>query len=324
MFKRAILLFAALMVPAQLHADIPVMLDMAAQEDWTFDGRHIPAPETLEQAVETARELLDDGMPRTELSRWLVKVVDRRVTNMNTPERLTDFRNLNPFDALRGQREFDEWRDSNLNQYTETANWAWEHQLGNCEENAGIVYYVLKKAGMGDDVRIMYAGENHTFVVWGMEEGANQADPLSWGEDAIVVDPWYGSAITDMSVIVSDYWFGQDGEALIADRTENHDKDSIVWAERGEASDIDCFVVTAVSGSPHSGEVKILRAYRDRVLRKSPAGAGFIAWYEKWGPVMAFWLRKHPSSMPAARDWIVVPAAAQARDELAKLEGEPS
>ncbi len=48
-----------------------------------------------------------------------------------------------------------------------------------------------------------------------------------------------------------------------------------------------CFVATACYGDPAHDAVRSLRAYRDQVLRQSPAGRRFIAWYYRKGPRMA-------------------------------------
>ncbi len=47
-----------------------------------------------------------------------------------------------------------------------------------------------------------------------------------------------------------------------------------------------CFVATVTLGEG-AGELAVLRAYRDRVLRRHAAGRGFIAWYYRHGPALA-------------------------------------
>ena len=57
-----------------------------------------------------------------------------------------------------------------------------------------------------------------------------------------------------------------------------------------------CFVATAIYGGVESVCVEDLRRFRDRQLAPSRAGRTLIRAYNRVGPPMAAWIRRHPSS----------------------------
>lgn len=56
----------------------------------------------------------------------------------------------------------------------------------------------------------------------------------------------------------------------------------------------DCFIATAAYQSADVWPVRLLREFRERVLRKSGLGRWMIAWYGRLGPPAADWLMHHP------------------------------
>ncbi len=60
------------------------------------------------------------------------------------------------------------------------------------------------------------------------------------------------------------------------------------------ASSGGCFIATAVYGDYDCPQVKVLRRFRDDVLKKSRAGKWFIAFYYRTGPSLAKTVKKHP------------------------------
>lgn len=83
-----------------------------------------------------------------------------------------------------------------------------------------------------------------------------------------------------------------------------------------------CFVATACCGSPEATPVIALRHFRDYILRGSPVGRSFIAWYYQHGPEMAQFLMLHPTLRLVCRALVVEPAAALAHLTLA-IAGRP-
>ena len=70
------------------------------------------------------------------------------------------------------------------------ALWAWQNGVGKCNEHASLVYYILKRSGAGDDLRILEKDSSHLFVAWGVVKGADPNDHASWGYNTLVIDSW--------------------------------------------------------------------------------------------------------------------------------------
>jgi uncharacterized protein (TIGR03437 family) len=70
-----------------------------------------------------------------------------------------------------------------------------------------------------------------------------------------------------------------------------------------------CFVATAAFGSPMAGQVRWLRAFRDRILLPGRAGRAFVSWYYSWSPRAAAWLREHSIARKLTRAFLWVPVA---------------
>jgi hypothetical protein len=76
-----------------------------------------------------------------------------------------------------------------------------------------------------------------------------------------------------------------------------------------------CFIAAAAT-SPSSPEVSALRAFRDRYLLRSRAGAGMVRLYEAISPPIAERIRRHRALRLAARHLLVKPAALVAKISL--------
>jgi hypothetical protein len=61
-----------------------------------------------------------------------------------------------------------------------------------------------------------------------------------------------------------------------------------------------CFIATASYGSLDAAPVRLLRAFRDRVLKRFDAGRAFVGWYYSWSPHAAAWLEERPHFRGAA------------------------
>lgn len=68
-----------------------------------------------------------------------------------------------------------------------------------------------------------------------------------------------------------------------------------------------CFIATACFGSPFADEVVLLRRFRDRVLRRSRAGRGFVRLYNAVSPPIARWLQRKSIARCAVRDLAIRP-----------------
>lgn len=63
---------------------------------------------------------------------------------------------------------------------------------------------------------------------------------------------------------------------------------------RGFLQKSSCFIATAAFRSENAAPVRMLRAFRDRVLLRSFAGRAFVRWYYSWSPGAAEWLMRNP------------------------------
>jgi hypothetical protein len=70
-----------------------------------------------------------------------------------------------------------------------------------------------------------------------------------------------------------------------------------------------CFIATAACGHTLEPEVKILRAFRDLILRQWFLGRMVIHIYERVSPPFAQWLAPHPVARRLVRSLIVHPCA---------------
>ncbi|HPD57922.1 MAG TPA: hypothetical protein P5294_11075 [Smithellaceae bacterium] len=55
-----------------------------------------------------------------------------------------------------------------------------------------------------------------------------------------------------------------------------------------------CFIATAAFGSPLSGQVMVLREFRDRFLLTNALGSAFVSWYYENSPAASGWIAQHP------------------------------
>lgn len=78
-----------------------------------------------------------------------------------------------------------------------------------------------------------------------------------------------------------------------------------------------CFIATAAMGSYEDVSVRLLRSYRDRVLRKTAIGRRFVRVYYRCSPPIADLIGKSAVARTATRVLIVAPLAAWARRRLA-------
>ncbi len=65
--------------------------------------------------------------------------------------------------------------------------------------------------------------------------------------------------------------------------------------------DINCFVASALKGSPYDYQVLALREFRNRFLKSSSLGRSFIDFYYEHGPKAAQWINNNPQYKPVLR-----------------------
>jgi hypothetical protein len=309
-FVRVVLSLLLLLAAAPATADDPISTESvgAGPPDPFVQWPQPSEVPTLEYAVGWVRAMEAEGRPRQETAQWLAGVLDKRITNLNSPERMTLGENWIPFGAGEylwetSDQRFQAWRDQGNFDYADTAAWAWENQLGQCSEHANTAYYILREAGVAGNVRI-FTAPGHEFAVWGIADGADPDDPSTWGPDAFIVDGWLGRAIQPSEAATSRYFKGSDGTGVIVESTTSFDNEASAWVvSGGAATDLgDCFVATAAWGTPLAAQVQVLREFRDHRLRRSRAGRAAVSWYGVLGPPAAKWIRPRPRARALARE----------------------
>jgi len=275
-----------------------------------------PQPASLDEAVKAVQEMVKQGRSQEAIAQWVTRVADARITNMNSFERMSEWRNwvkALPAFVVDPNKDpdkvFGDWRDRNIFDYAETAKWVWDNRVGQCSENAALTYYILKTAGVPGNVRI-YGAPNHEFTIWGVQEGANPNDPATWGPDARLVDSWLGKTLTPAEA-AANKWISNGGQNVIADQTLPFDKEAKAWQVAPEAAGAsaqsDCFIATAAFGTPLAEELVALRGFRDRVLRESATGRAWVDWYYWASPPIAEALAKNGLARSAVRERFLRP-----------------
>ncbi len=76
---------------------------------------------------------------------------------------------------------------------------------------------------------------------------------------------------------------------------------TLFTASKAASGGKDCFIATAAFGSPMAGQVEILRQFRDRYLLSNKPGQYFVAWYYRYGPPAADYIKGKPLTKAAIR-----------------------
>jgi hypothetical protein len=129
---------------------------------------------SLGQVIQRTKEMYESGVDKRSIAEWITRVTDERITSSNKLEALT-----RPVWASM-QVKWVRNDPSNSGEYFDVANNAWSRQYGNCEESSAIAYYILKKAGVKENLRVLRT-KGHSFCVWDMPAAAQTNDPSTWG-----------------------------------------------------------------------------------------------------------------------------------------------
>ncbi|MDA3935887.1 MAG: hypothetical protein PF636_03350 [Actinomycetota bacterium] len=253
-----------------------------------------PKFDTIEDAVAYIKQLSAEGRSRAEIAAEVTEIVDNRVTNVNSWERVLKWPNMLPFGSSfnTDEDDFDKFREQkNSFDNDVAADWVWNSRYGQCEECGCLSYYLLQQAEVEGNVRIYSSAEGastHDFVVWGLEEGADPNDPSTWGDDAYAVDGWQGVTLDREGAAANKHMFNN-GEANIADRTRAHDDSAPVWqtdsSSAGSGFGDDCLMELLFGEAPGGEKVlEFARNFRDEALTQSAAGRAVIATYYTVSP----------------------------------------
>lgn len=192
-------------------------------------------PQDLNEVIRITKVMVDDiryfrnhqdwqnyHQKRVELAKFVTRSVDNRIVNCNDARELPVAQNFSACKQVPKARQY--YGDDNLLM----VNWAWANQAGNCQENANIVYYILKQANVPGNIRIITAAKWHAFTVWGLNDSADLADPKTWGFEALALDSWWGDVLSSEQV-EQDYYFHDNGATPLEDETTRFDMYAGVW-----------------------------------------------------------------------------------------------
>ena len=260
--------------------------------------------------------MYEAGIDKKTIADYITKEVDKGILCTNNSELFEAPLN---WGRLLKNRAF--ITDLDSGSYTDIANVSWTTGIGNCEENSTTVYYILKKAGVKEHVRI-FRSSKHSFTVWGIHPSGDPNNPLTWGDNALVLDPWLGKNLTKEEVQKNEYFKNNDPDVKITDFTTFSDDDADSWntitsrynrenniiPTYEDSEEVDCFIATAVYGTTLAPEIQVLRTYRDNVLRNKTTGRIFIKGYERFAPVFAYYIKNKENEKKWVRNNIVEPA----------------
>lgn len=317
-----LLCIAALLLSWPLRADTDHDQLLADASNQTY--------EKYEDVVAATKTLYDAGVDRRKIAVWLEEVVDQQIINTNDPVEIIgrSLVILAPYrtSQVAAGRSAREELGLDYETYGVIARMAWDAGVGQCEENANIVYGILKDAGVDENLRMVEVNGAHIFPVWGLADGADINDPSTWGPDALIVDSWYGGVLEPKDV-EENWWFRNgDKDKKISDETRGFDEKAEPWvtkdkpAAAGSSMEEDCFIASSVFGTPLAPQVQALRRYRDQRLIRSAPGRWLIAYYNTFGPVLAYWLNDHPQYKPWVRRHLVTPALRFANRQMQRHE----
>jgi hypothetical protein len=200
------------------------------------------APETLEEIINITRGMVNElrrldpifqleayQKKRQQIAKWVVLVSSERIYNCNDTEYYS-----NPLRCWDLKQARKKW-NANSNNNEMIAKWAWENRAGNCEENANVTYYILRKAGVTESLRILFSKDWHGFTVWGVQYSAKLNEPLTWNPGALVLDSWAGKVLTPVEA-QNDYYIKNGGSNTLEDRTLAYDTTACGWNVNCSAS----------------------------------------------------------------------------------------
>jgi len=144
------------------------------------------------------------------------------------------------------------------------------------------------------DVIVGAFGEGKAYVFHGSDSDAGMSTTADWTTESDQADAWFGIGVGTAGDVngdeISDVIVG----ARMYNNTIDDDNGGRAFVYYG-SSDAICFIATAAYGSPIEPHVKILRAFRDRILLVNAIGKGFVRLYYTYSPPIANIIANHDS-----------------------------
>ncbi|GEM_PF-3990336 len=228
-----------------------------------YSSGKLPTPDSLDDFKAQIAWMRQHGAKASQIAEHMSRVIDQRLDASNQLRGGESI--FNPFKKGPVKDRVDRWKaferaldpelgmpgrgiDDGL-RYEHAAKAAWENRVGNCNASASLAYYILKESGVDSRMLTSSAGGGHEFVVIGLPPDADVNDPSTWGENARVVDGWYGRSLTPAEARENRHHFegtttGSNGSPKVIDSTRVYDnlKANKAWEEMGEKGCLTVFV----------------------------------------------------------------------------------
>ncbi len=121
--------------------------------------------------------------------------------------------------------------------------------------------------------------------------GGGLSVSADWTAESDQSDAWFGFSVGTAGDVNGD----EISDVIVgAPMYNNSEADGRAFVYYG-SSDAICFIATAAYGSPMEPHVKILRAFRDRILLVNAIGKGFVRLYYTYSPPIANFIANHDS-----------------------------
>ncbi len=174
----------------------------------------------LDDVVKTVIKMKAEGMTDKELAEYVVSTVKGRLSTPNhflrSPWTWVRHNLISMYD------NFNDWRDTNFEDCDTTSIWAWNNKMGQCEENACVVHYILSNAGVDAQLYGQAPGD-HAFVVVNMDDKTSLTDSRKWKDNVFIADSWQGYVYSGNDAYDSRFLFrgGKEGISKAPDRQTN-------------------------------------------------------------------------------------------------------
>jgi hypothetical protein len=145
------------------------------------------------------------------------------------------------------------------------------------------------------DVIVGAFGEGKAYVFHSSDSDAGMSTTADWTAESDQSDARFGIGVGTAGDVngdgISDVIVGT---PMYNNSEAGEDKGGRAFVYYG-SSDAICFIATAAYGSPMEPHVKILRAFRDRILLVNAIGKGFVRLYYTYSPPIANFIANHDS-----------------------------
>lgn len=128
---------------------------------------------------------------------------------------------------------------------------------GNCQEQASVAYMHLINNTQGVKNAAFMSVHNHCFVLMNFDDNADMTDPNTWGDDAVICDPW-GGMVCSVKQLME-----QKGDCFVSGNSIPFDDSSVRGIQKyimGQVGTLECHDKETLMDTPQE------RKLRDPIL----------------------------------------------------------